>query len=229
MEVPAEQEGRVVDVAVGVGDRVASGAVIVTVEVSSAIAEPPQPEVVAATPVAAEPALTPLPSLSLKLRLAPRSTHSTIYAGPACGVWRELGVSLEQVKGSGQRGRITKDDLKNHVKQQISHPNTGFGIPEVPAVDFSRFGPVHEDAMTRMQQQVAVNMQRSWLNVPHVTQHDSADISDLEEFRQSPRPKPANAVSSHTFGLYYSCGLPCISADAKVQQLVASRQAAFDR
>ncbi|MEC7956006.1 MAG: 2-oxo acid dehydrogenase subunit E2, partial [Pseudomonadota bacterium] len=189
MEVPAEQEGRVVDVAVGVGDRVASGAVIVTVEVSSAIAEPQQPEVVAATPVVAEPALAnpASPQPVADVAAASRSTHSTIYAGPAVRrLARELGVSLDQVKGSGQRGRITKDDLKHHVKQQIAAtPTPGSGIPEVPAVDFSRFGPVHEDAMTRMQQQVAVNMQRSWLNVPHVTQHDSADISDLEEFRQS--------------------------------------------
>ncbi|MEC7250445.1 MAG: 2-oxo acid dehydrogenase subunit E2, partial [Pseudomonadota bacterium] len=189
MEVPAEQEGRVVDVAVGVGDRVASGAVIVTVEVSSAIAEPQQPEVVAATPVVAEPALAnpASPQPVADVAAASRSTHSTIYAGPAVRrLARELGVSLDQVKGSGQRGRITKDDLKHHVKQQVAAtPTPGSGIPEVPAVDFSRFGPVHEDAMTRMQQQVAVNMQRSWLNVPHVTQHDSADISDLEEFRQS--------------------------------------------
>ncbi len=189
MEVPAEQEGRVVDVAVGIGDRVASGAVIATVEVSSAIAEAQQLEVVAATPVAAEPALASpaSPQPVADVAAAPRSTHSTIYAGPAVRrLARELGVSLDQVKSSGQRGRITKDDLKNHVKQQITAtPTPGSGIPEVPAVDFSRFGPVHEDAMNRMQQQVAANMQRSWLNVPHVTQHDSADISDLEEFRQS--------------------------------------------
>ena len=175
--------------AVGVGDRVASGAVIATVEVSSAIAEAQQPEVVAATTVAAEPALAnpASPQPVADVAAASRSTYSTIYAGPAVRrLARELGVSLDQVKGSGQRGRITKDDLKHHVKQQVAAtPTPGSGIPEVPAVDFSRFGPVHEDAMTRMQQQVAVNMQRSWLNVPHVTQHDSADISDLEEFRQS--------------------------------------------
>ncbi|MEC7106564.1 MAG: 2-oxo acid dehydrogenase subunit E2, partial [Pseudomonadota bacterium] len=189
MEVPAEQEGRVVDVALGVGDRVASGAVIATVEVSSAIAEAQQPEVLAAHPAAADAARArPAPAQPVvEVAAAPRSTYSTIYAGPAVRrLARELGVSLDQVKGSGQRGRITKDDLKHHVKQQVAAtPTPGSGIPEVPAVDFSRFGPVHEDAMTRMQQQVAVNMQRSWLNVPHVTQHDSADISDLEEFRQS--------------------------------------------
>ena len=136
---------------------------------------------------------------------------------------------MEQVKGSGQRGRITKDDLKHHVKQQITTPTPGSGIPEVPSVDFSRFGSVQEDAMTRMQQQVALNMQRSWLNVPHVTQHDSADISDLEEFRQSLKAEASQRGIKLTFGLYHSRGVPCIGADAKVQQLVASRQAAFDR
>lgn len=187
MEVPAEQEGRVVNVAVTVGDRVAAGAVIATVEVSSAVAEPPQP--VAAAPIAAEPApARPAPTQPVaEVVAAPRSDNGTVYAGPAVRrLARELGVSLERVKGSGQRGRITKDDLKNHVKQQITTaPTQGSAIPAVPAVDFARFGSVQEVAMTRMQQQVAVNMQRSWLNVPHVTQHDSADISDLEEFRQS--------------------------------------------
>ncbi len=187
MEVPAEQEGRVVNVAVTVGDRVAAGAVIATVEVSSAVAEPPQP--VAAAPIAAEPApARPAPTRPVaEVVAAPRSDNGTVYAGPAVRrLARELGVSLERVKGSGQRGRITKDDLKTHVKQQITTaPTQGSAIPAVPAVDFVRFGSVQEVAMTRMQQQVAVNMQRSWLNVPHVTQHDSADISDLEEFRQS--------------------------------------------
>ena len=101
---------------------------------------------------------------------------------------RELGVTLDLVKGGGQRGRITKDDLKRRVKERINSVGTesmGGGIPAIPAVDFARFGPVHEQPMTRMQQQVAANMQRSWLNVPHVTQHDLADISDMEEFRQS--------------------------------------------
>ena len=189
MEVPAEQEGRVVNVAVSVGDRVAAGAVIASVEVSSELAEPTQPVAVAAHPAAAEPALAkPAPAQPVAdVAAAPRSDNGTVYAGPAVRrLARELGVSLEQVKGSGQRGRITKDDLKNHVKQQITTaPTQGSAIPEVPSVDFARFGSVQEVAMTRMQQQVAVNMQRSWLNVPHVTQHDSADISDLEEFRQS--------------------------------------------
>ena len=201
MEVPAEQEGHVVSLAVVVGDKVASGSVIATVAVSVGAEEIPTSQETVEMPAAKAQQITGAPeATALKEPEAPKATtanvtdvpeatRNTVYAGPAVRrLARELGVSLDQVKGSGQRGRITKDDLKIHVKNQITNPVTSganTGIPEVPVIDFSRFGSVQEQAMTRMQQQVAVNMQRSWLNVPHVTQHDSADITDMEEFRQS--------------------------------------------
>jgi pyruvate dehydrogenase E2 component (dihydrolipoamide acetyltransferase) len=199
MEVPAEQEGHVVSLAVAVGDKVASGSVIATVAISEGAAEIPTSQETAETSTAQQttgaPEATALKEPEVpeakppSVTDVPEATRNTVYAGPAVRrLARELGVSLDQVKGSGQRGRITKDDLKNHVKNQITNPATSDanpGIPEVPVIDFSRFGSVQEHAMTRMQQQVAVNMQRSWLNVPHVTQHDSADITDMEEFRQS--------------------------------------------
>ncbi|NCF33526.1 MAG: hypothetical protein GWP50_08150, partial [Proteobacteria bacterium] len=197
MEVPAEQEGHVVSLAVAVGDKVASGSVIATVAVSGGAAEIPTSQETAETLTAQQTTVAP-EATALKEPEAPEAkppsvtdvpeaTRNTVYAGPAVRrLARELGVSLDQVKGSGQRGRITKDDLKNHVKNQITNLVTSRanpGIPEIPVIDFSRFGSVQEQAMTRMQQQVAVSMQRSWLNVPHVTQHDSADITDMEEFR----------------------------------------------
>ena len=195
MEVPAEQQGTVISVGVAVGDRVGAGTLIATAEVSSAeispaaesIPEPLQKTVLPTTQQAV--AKAPPERASAMTERANNSGDATVYAGPAVRrLARELGVPLEQVKGSGQRGRITKDDLKSHVKQQMNAPaakSSGAGIPEIPAVDFARFGPVAEQALTRMQQQVAANMQRSWLNLPHVTQHDLADITDMEEFRQS--------------------------------------------
>ena len=198
MEVPAEQEGTVISVAVSVGDRVGTGALIATAEVSNsapvAVTEPVAEPVQAAAPPTMQPAAVKADAPSAleppaATSASAKSAEATVYAGPAVRrLARELGVALDQVQGSGQRGRITKDDLKSHVKQQMNAPaakSSGAGIPEIPAVDFARFGPVAEQALTRMQQQVAANMQRSWLNVPHVTQHDLADITDMEEFRQS--------------------------------------------
>ena len=198
MEVPAEQEGTLLSVAVAVGDRVGTGTLIATatvsaVDISAKVAEgaspPPQPAQSEAVTTIAKTEFIERPESVAALTEGAVANGATVYAGPAVRrLARELGVTLDLVKGSGQRGRITKDDLKRHVKERINSVGTesvGGGIPAIPAVDFARFGPVHEQSMTRMQQQVAANMQRSWLNVPHVTQHDLADISDMEEFRQS--------------------------------------------
>ncbi|MDA1074637.1 MAG: dihydrolipoyllysine-residue acetyltransferase [Proteobacteria bacterium] len=109
-----------------------------------------------------------------------------VYAGPAVRrLGRELGVDLKQVRGSGARGRIVKDDVKAFVKTQLTKPDRGGGggIPEVPAIDFKRFGEIELQPMTRIQSSGATNLHRSWLNVVHVTQHDDADVTEMEAFR----------------------------------------------
>jgi pyruvate dehydrogenase E2 component (dihydrolipoamide acetyltransferase) len=122
---------------------------------------------------------------------SPVASGSEIYAGPAVRlIARELGVDLSQVPGSGPRGRILKDDVSNFVKQVMQNKaapaaSAGSGIPPVPAVDFSQFGEIEEIALSKIQKLTAANMQRNWLNVPHVTQFDDADITELEEFRKS--------------------------------------------
>ena len=114
-----------------------------------------------------------------------------VYAGPAVRLLaRELGVTLSEVNGTGPRGRIIKDDVNNYVKHLLAQGSagqpamSGTGIPAVPAVDFAQFGAVETVAMTKIQKVTAANMQRNWLNVPHVTQFDDADITDLESFRK---------------------------------------------
>lgn len=108
-----------------------------------------------------------------------------VYAGPAVRqLARELGVDLSQVKGSGPRGRLLKEDVQTFVKQTLQTPvRSGAAIPVVPPIDFSQFGPIETLAMTKVQKLTAINMHRSWLNVPHVTQFDDADITELEAFR----------------------------------------------
>jgi pyruvate dehydrogenase E2 component (dihydrolipoamide acetyltransferase) len=118
-----------------------------------------------------------------------------VYAGPAVRkMARELGVDLSQVAASGPRGRMVKDDVSRYVKQRLTSAPApvaaiaaegGSGIPPIPLVDFAKFGPVEEVKLPRVQRAGGVNLHRSWLNLPHVTHFDEADITDLELFRKS--------------------------------------------
>ena len=116
-----------------------------------------------------------------------------VYAGPASrALARELGVDLRKVSGSGPRNRILKDDLHEYVKNAVAKSEnaavsgaTGTGIPPIPTVDFARFGEIEMVPLQKIHKLTAANMQRSWLNVPHVTQFDEADITELEAFRHT--------------------------------------------
>ena len=111
-----------------------------------------------------------------------------VYAGPAVRMLaRELGVSLGEITGGGPKGRILKDDVNNYVKSALNSSSTaaGLGVPTIPDIDFSDFGAVELVKMSRIQKVTSSNMLRSWLNVPHVTQFDEADITDLDTFRKS--------------------------------------------
>ena len=115
-------------------------------------------------------------------------SSSEVYAGPAARKHaRQLGVDLLHVKGSGQRGRVQIDDINQYVKQRLqgssSRAQGGAGLPEIPAVDWTKFGEVDVQPMSRIQKATAANMVRNWLNVPHVTQFDQADVTELETYR----------------------------------------------
>jgi pyruvate dehydrogenase E2 component (dihydrolipoamide acetyltransferase) len=117
-----------------------------------------------------------------------RDAEKSVYAGPAVRrLARELGVDLTAVNGSGSRGRIVKDDVTAFVKKALTEGGArpGSAIPALPAVDFAKFGPVEAVELSRIRARGAANLHRSWLNVPHVTQHDEADVTDLEAFRKS--------------------------------------------
>ena len=118
-----------------------------------------------------------------------RPSRDTPYAGPAVRqLARELGVTLTEVTGTGPKGRLLKEDLQAYVKKRLAEPprpSGGLALPEVPAIDFSAFGPIEMQALTGIQKATVTNMSRSWLNVPHVTQFDYADVTDLEAFRES--------------------------------------------
>ncbi len=123
----------------------------------------------------------------------PPSPGTKVHAGPAVRkLARELGADLTRVKGSGPKSRIVKDDVQAYVKSQLQQTQkgsdvgaTGSGIPGVKLPDFSQFGEVEREAMSRMMSVTATSMHRSWLNVPHVTQFDDADITEMESFRKA--------------------------------------------
>ena len=128
-------------------------------------------------------------------RAAESSDPDTVYAGPAVRkLAREFGVALSQVKGTGARGRILKEDLQQHVAQILAaQPSSGgVALPAISEQDYARFGAIEKTDRSRIDKVTANNMVRSWLNVPHVTQFDDADISDMERFRKDLKNEAAD-------------------------------------
>lgn len=195
MDVPSTLTGTVVSMIAKEGDKLGTGDQVAVIEVTSGGAAEVEPEVQAepqpkADPAPVAPAPVATPAAKPAAVPAPVANDSAeIYAGPAVRLLaRELGVDLSQVAGTGPRGRIQKDDVNNFVKSALqsgSKSSGGAGIPEVPAIDFSQFGEIETVKLSKIQKVTADNMQRNWLNVPHVTQFDDADITDLETFRKS--------------------------------------------
>ena len=126
---------------------------------------------------------------------AASSDPDTVYAGPAVRkLAREFGVTLSQVKGTGARGRILKEDLQQHVAQALVAESASGGatLPAIPEQDYARFGAIEKNTRSRIDKVTASNMVRSWLNIPHVTQFDDADISDMERFRKELKSEAAD-------------------------------------
>ena len=205
MEVPAPFAGAVAEVLVALGDRVNAGDPIVRVEgqPDAPVAEgeaPGSPRAPVAKPDAAaraaavastpEPAAEPTAPPPAVVTAA--SATGKVYAGPAVRrLARELGVDLAAVPGTGARGRIVKDDVKAHVKRAFTAPAGPSPPPPMPVVDYSRFGEVDEAPFSRLRARGAANLQRAWQHVVHVTQHDDADVTDLEAFRATLRDEAA--------------------------------------
>jgi len=206
LEVPSPLAGKVVEVKVKMGDKVGEGAVILVLEVaeSQATETKSEPEEEEPSPPAPQPTedLPPprpedpapptpaAPALRSDLSPAPvdEFPHSRTYASPAVRRYaRELGVDLPRVKGTGRKGRVLRDDVQGFVKKAMSEPQGrgSVGLPEMPVIDFSRFGEIERQPLTRIQRISKTHVHRSWLQVPHVTQHDEADITDMDAFRRA--------------------------------------------
>jgi len=229
MEIPSSQSGVVKDILVKLGDRVAQGSVILTME---AAANPPAPAPASPAPQATVPSApvsapspAPAPALSAAVVASPSPEVAAASAAapaavpqampvhaPATAVpgalphaspsirkfARELGVPLEEVRGSGPKGRITEEDVKNFTKAVMSGgartqamagagasgDGAALGLLPWPKVDFEKFGPVQRQALSRIKKITGANLHRNWVMIPHVTNHDHADVTELESLRQ---------------------------------------------
>ncbi|HDZ45938.1 hypothetical protein LCGC14_0168020 [marine sediment metagenome] len=207
MDVPSPYKGKLIELTVKEGDTVSEGDVIGYMEVAGAKKAAPKKAASANAdqqkdkpksdkPSKAAESSSGTPSPEAQMAAHKPRDGKLVHAGPAVRMLaRELGVDLELVKPSGPKDRVVKEDVQAYVKQAIANQGKassgaaaasgGAGIPVIPEVDFSQFGEVEEKPMGRLLKMGATNLHRSWLNVPHVTQFDEADITELEDFRKA--------------------------------------------
>ena len=189
MDVPAPTAGKVLELKVAVGDKVSAGDAVLLLQPSGAAASPATPAPQPARPPAAEPRPAPVAKPAAaptrSAAAATPSSSSEAHASPSVRrLGRELGVDLGRVRGSGAKGRVTADDVKAFVKEALQGgAGPGSALPAVPTVDFAKYGRIESEPLSRIQKISGPRLQASWVNVPHVTQHDEADITELEEKR----------------------------------------------
>jgi pyruvate dehydrogenase E2 component (dihydrolipoamide acetyltransferase) len=206
MEVPAPKGGVVKSMKIKEGDKVNEGDLLLELEVVGAApaaapaASAPAPAAVSA-PVASAPAPAPAKAAAATDLVALEQKNRSVHAGPAVrAIAREFGVDLTLVSGSGRKGRIVKEDVQAYVKGALKKlaeapagaaVTGGSGIPAIPAVDFSKFGEIEKVKLSKIDKITRDNMSRCWLNIPHVTQFDDADITELEAFRKEMKDEAA--------------------------------------
>jgi pyruvate dehydrogenase E2 component (dihydrolipoamide acetyltransferase) len=195
MDVPTDQAGTISQVLVAVGDKVHEGSEIVVLEVTEGSGEKSAPASEDKLEPLAEPeeeteakqtqAYSPPPTLPPPVE---RSGTASTHASPSVRRFaRELGAELHDIRGSGSKGRITREDVKHFVKHRMQSPGCkqdGFNLPVMADQDFSKFGDIEYSSLPRIKKISGPHLHRAWLNIPHVTHHDEADITELEAFRQ---------------------------------------------
>jgi len=203
MDIPSPYGGVVKALKVKVGDKVSEGTAVLAIDVNEETAAAPapsrQPHSIGSgqvSPSSGEskgagvtphPAQKVVPSSSPTLPAMETRGHLP-HASPSVRRFaRELGVNLTLVGGSGPKSRILKEDVQAFVKGELSRPHAGAGftLPEMPQVDFAKFGAIETVPLSRIKKLAGANLHRNWVSIPHVTQHDEADITDLEAFRNS--------------------------------------------
>ena len=196
MDVPTPLAGTVREIKVAVGDKVSEGSLVLMLETAGDTAAP--------QPVAAvEPASIPTAPATTADNRSELTSFDRVHASPSVRrIAREQGIDLNQLSGSGRKGRITRQDLQQaksggataSTASPASAPSVqGSGIPAVPGQDYSKFGDTEIMPLNKIKRLTGINLSRAWLNVPHVTHNDQADITELEAFRQSLKPRAEKA------------------------------------
>ena len=193
MEVPAPFAGKVTAIKISQGDKVSTGSLIMTFEVAGSVAPPVAAPVVQAAPVTAPVAMAAAPAAKEDFV----ANKAYAHASPVIRrLARELGVNLANVKGTGRKNRIVKDDVYSYVKAAVKQVESGavsaskggnsdLDLLPWPKIDFSKFGETEIKPLSRIQKISGANLHRNWVKIPHVTQWDNADITELEAFRKA--------------------------------------------
>jgi pyruvate dehydrogenase E2 component (dihydrolipoamide acetyltransferase) len=196
MDVPSPKAGTVREILARIGDKVAMGSLILRLEEANGAAGPATskadpPAAPASAPIPSVPAnpaapATAAPAAAEKPAGPALADFSGVNAGPAVRrLARELDIDLTSLRGTGEKGRITRDDVKAALSGGATAGVAGGGgLPEIPAVDFAKFGPIETKPLSRIKRISGPRLHASWVNVPHVTHNDDADITDLEAFRK---------------------------------------------
>ena len=199
MDVPAPFDGVVKEVNVKVGDTISEGTLIFVLETSAGVAPAAKPSAPAAPAAAAAPVKVAVAAAALAASAPAVAATPANNAAPAGKAHaspsvrsfaRELGVDLAQIKGTAVKGRVSKDDVQNFVKSALSQPRGAAGgtggmqVLAMPVIDFAKFGAVESQPLSRIKKISGANLHRNWVSIPHVTQFDEADISEMEAFRK---------------------------------------------
>lgn len=192
MDVPSPYSGVVRELHVEIGDKVSKDSLILVLESSDQAAAPVETAAPAAAPIAAAPTAVAAPVQPAPVATVqpPSAPSGQAHASPAIRRFaRELGVDIAKVAGSGAKGRVTKEDIQNFVKASLAQPRTSAGgnglqVLDMPSFDFAKFGAIETQPLSRIQKISGANLHRNWVTIPHVTQFDEADITDMEAFRK---------------------------------------------
>jgi pyruvate dehydrogenase E2 component (dihydrolipoamide acetyltransferase) len=194
MEIPADVNGSITEILVSAGDELKAGHIIMKIELSG---DAPKEKV----PVEEQPQIEkPPPQIEItKPNLEDMSSNNTVFASPGVRrLARELGINLQVIKGSGQKNRITKNDLNNYIKLQMAI-SSGSIPAQKQEIDFSQWGKVEVQKLTRINRITGQRLQQAWQTIPHVTQFDNADITDLDIYRKKLKTKVAEQDIKVTF------------------------------
>jgi len=201
MEIPAEVNGTVTEISVSAGDEVKTGQLLIKIEISdSTDTVEEEPIFTEETEQTATPSDEKKSSeITQSSAIEDNSSTDNIFASPSVRrLARELGINLKIIKGSGPKGRITKDDLNGYIKLQIAMSSGSIPAPQ-PVIDFSQWGDVEVQKLTKIKRITGERLQQAWKLIPHVTQFDEADITDLDVLRKELKKSGAKKGINVTF------------------------------